>query len=226
MISKIIEKNKVIKLRKEGKTYSEIMRLVPVAKSSISLWLKEVGLSKAQKQRITKKRIDAAHRGGEARKQERLRVSNEIFSRSEKDIREITHRELWLIGVALYWAEGSKQKFNSVAQGVKFSNSEPRMIRIYLRWLMEVCKISIDRIHFCIYIHEIYKFRFKKVKKFWSKETGFPVSSFDKIYLKRHTTKTNRKNIGNMYNGGICVVVRRSTALNRQIEGWVRGIVK
>ncbi len=38
------EKEKAIALRKQGKTYSEILAKIPVAKSTLSLWLHDVGL--------------------------------------------------------------------------------------------------------------------------------------------------------------------------------------
>ena len=53
------EKAKAIAFRKEGKTYSEILKKVPVAKSTLSLWLRDVGLSKTQKQKITVKKHKA-----------------------------------------------------------------------------------------------------------------------------------------------------------------------
>jgi hypothetical protein len=49
MIPKFTEKEKAIKLRKSGATYSEVLREVPVSKSTLSLWLRDVGLSKTQK---------------------------------------------------------------------------------------------------------------------------------------------------------------------------------
>lgn len=55
MIFKSKLKEKAVALRKEGKVYSEILKEVPVAKSTLSLWLRDVGLAKAQKQRITQK---------------------------------------------------------------------------------------------------------------------------------------------------------------------------
>ena len=55
MIEKREEKEKAIKLRKQGKTYSEILSVVPVAKSTLAIWLQSVSLGKKQKQRITKK---------------------------------------------------------------------------------------------------------------------------------------------------------------------------
>jgi len=46
---------KAIELRKKGLSYSEILKCVPVAKSTLSLWLRSVGLSKKQRQRLTDK---------------------------------------------------------------------------------------------------------------------------------------------------------------------------
>ena len=42
-------KTKAIALRKKGYSYKEIMAEVPVAKSSISLWLKDTPLTKSEK---------------------------------------------------------------------------------------------------------------------------------------------------------------------------------
>ena len=50
MLAKIEEKQKAIALRKRGYSYSEILAEVPVAKSTLSLWLRSVGLAKKQKQ--------------------------------------------------------------------------------------------------------------------------------------------------------------------------------
>ena len=56
-------KQKAIKLRRQGKTYSEILTEVPVAKSTLSLWLREVDLSITQKQRITEKKKKSTKKG-------------------------------------------------------------------------------------------------------------------------------------------------------------------
>ena len=57
MIIKNELKSKAIELRKQGFSYSEILKQIPVAKSTLSVWLKNVGLSKKQKQKLTKKKI-------------------------------------------------------------------------------------------------------------------------------------------------------------------------
>ena len=53
-MTKINEKRKVIELRKEGKTYSEIRKMVKVSKSTLSLWLKTYPLSGKQLERVKK----------------------------------------------------------------------------------------------------------------------------------------------------------------------------
>ncbi len=223
MQSKITLKIQAVKLRKQGSTYSEILKEIPVAKSTLSIWLKEVGLAKSQVQRITEKRIQAALRGAYARREYRIKRTEEIHKEAASEISNINSRELWLIATALYWAEGSKEK-EGLNSRVIFSNSDPQMIKLFIKWLVEGLKINPTEIHFEIYIHRIYESRILEIKNFWSKSTNFNISKFSKVYYKQHNIKTIRKNVGNMYNGVLRVVVCRSSNLNRKIAGWVRQI--
>ncbi len=57
-MSKFNLKEKAILLRRQGMTYSEILKIIPVAKSTLSEWFKSVSLSVSQKHNITvKKRL-------------------------------------------------------------------------------------------------------------------------------------------------------------------------
>ena len=225
MFTNNLKKEKAIILRKEGKSYSEILKVIPVAKSTLSEWLRTVGLSKKISQRLTQKKIDAARRGGETKRRQRILQTQQIWGKASKDIRYITKRELWLIGVALYWAEGTKEKDFHHGSGVSFNNSDPRMIKIFIKWLLESCKISKDRISCEIYIHENSKNDVNEAKKYWSKVTGFTIGKFDKVYFKKNKIKTNRKNIGNLYYGLLRVKVSASSILLRQIAGWTESII-
>ena len=53
-MAKVSEKKKAIELRKQGLSYSEIRKIVTVAKSTLSLWLRSVGLAKRHIRRIKK----------------------------------------------------------------------------------------------------------------------------------------------------------------------------
>jgi len=222
MIKKIKEKQKAITLRKKGLSYNEILKRVPVAKSTLSLWLRDIRLAKRQKQRFTKKRRMAQIKAQQTCRNNRIKVTEEIKLLARKEIDKISERELWLIGVALYWAEGTKQKETNVSQAVRFGNSDANMVKIFLKWLMEICLIQKKDIHVRLYIHRIGNE--KRALDYWSKVTKIPVKEFQKTVFKKHNIKTNRKVDNSQYFGLLDVGVKKSTNLNRKIAGWIEGI--
>jgi hypothetical protein len=131
-----------------------------------------------------------------------------------------------LIGIALYWGEGAKEKEYRPGSGIKFSNSDPYMIRVFLRWLLEIVRVPEEKIYFDIYIHENYKDKINQVINYWSNNTGFSQKDFNHIYFKKNKINTKRKNIGDSYFGLLRIGVRSSSSLNRRITGWIQGINK
>ena len=218
------EQTKAISLRKMGHTYREILKQVPVAKSTLSLWLRNVGLSKRQVQRITEKKLAAGRRGANAQKLKRELSTQDIKESAAKEIDNLNFdwTYLWLMGAMLYWAEGAKEKTNSQATGVKFSNTDPLMLKLMKRWLLDVCNVPANQIVYNLYLHENHKFRLEAVKKYWLKV--LEIDRLQAVYFKKHTVKTVRKNIGENYFGLMMMVVKKSTSLNRRIAGWTEAI--
>ncbi len=225
MFTNLSKKEKAISLRKKGKTYSEILAQVPVAKSTLSDWLRSVGLSRPQIQRITEKKLLASRRGAETKKQQRILRQQVIRDSALSELKSLTKRELWLIGVALYWAEGSKEKESRPGSGIQFSNSDPRMIFVFVSWLKNICNIGIDRMTFEIYIHENSKNNLNKVSAYWAGALNMPEKLFKRIYFKKNKIITNRQNIGDLYFGLLRVKVSASSSILRKIAGWTEGIV-
>lgn len=217
-------KEKALILRRNGFTYSEILKKIPVAKSTLSLWLRSVGLSQRQKQRLTEKKLISMRKGWEARRKQRRTITESIKQKARSDIKTINNKELWLLGVMLYWAEGSKEKIGGRSSGIIFSNSDSYMIKIFLKWLKAIFDITGDKLTFQIYIHDNCKEKTQKVMDYWSEVAGYPMHKFGKIYFKKHNPKTRRKNQGNDYYGLMRIIVKKSTNLNRQIAGWIEGI--
>lgn len=219
-------KLKAIQLRKLGFSYSEILKTIPVAKSTLSLWLRSVGLSKRQKQRLTDKKMASIKRGWEAWRQIRKDKTKEIKMKAHSEINSIIvdEKKLLLMGAMLYWAEGSKEKEYNLGQGIIFSNSDPNMIRLFLKWLAVCMQLPKDQITFDIYIHKNHEQRIKEVQTYWQAVTGHSADKFGKIYYKKHNLSTVRKNTGSRYFGLLRVRVLKSTHLNRKIAGWIEGI--
>ena len=226
MLQKISEKNIALELRKKGFSYREILEKIKVSKSTLSLWLRSVGLSEKQEQRLSEKKLLSALKGAEKRREDRINLTAEIKNKASNEIGKITTRELWLIGTALYWAEGSKEKDYNPGSGVRFSNSDPEMIKLFLSWVYIIIKTRKEDIGFDIYIHESHRNNIDRVVNYWVSQTGFSHSNFKHIYFKRNKLKTKRNNIGENYYGLLRVTIKSSSSLNRKIAGWVRGICK
>jgi len=73
MIPKLIERNQAIASGRKGFFYHEILQKAPVAKSTLSLWLRSIGLSVQQKQRLTARKYAAALRGSQKRREQRIK---------------------------------------------------------------------------------------------------------------------------------------------------------
>jgi len=223
-MNKSKEKIKAVQLRKKGLTYNEILKQVPVAKSTLSLWLRDVGLAKAQYQVLTAKRKKAQRLGAEARRAQRIERTEEIYRQSEMEIGKLSKRELWLMGAMLYWAEGAKEKEWNHGVGLDFANSDPHMIQLYLKWLFEILHVQVSDITCRIALHETHLFRLDEIRKYWLGITSMPKECFTKENVKRHSIPTIRKNIGEDYRGLLQVRVKKSSHLNRKIVGWTKGI--
>ncbi len=129
------------------------------------------------------------------------------------------------MGIMLYWAEGSKEKVWRPGSGMEFSNSDPRMIRLFLEWLY-LCGVEKKDIQLKLHIHENHKKNMNKVMKYWMNQTRFSKKYFIRPYFKKHNPKTKRKNIESKYNGNLVVMIKKSSTMVRKVEGWVRGITK
>lgn len=222
-MKKPILQKRAVALRKEGLSYSEILKKVPVARSTLCIWLRSVNLSKRQKQKLTQRKLDAIIRGGIKVHQNRLNKCSRIREQALREAEKMMENPLWLAGIMLYWGEGTKEKENSHhGQRVAFNNSDPKMLKVYLKWLEEVLKISGKDIKKEIYIHETGNL--EKALEFWSKELACEKTDF-KVYFKKNKVKKVRYNNENYY-GLVRITVRKSTNLNRRIAGWTEGICK
>ena len=174
---------------------------------------------------LQKKRLAGVKRGGQAKRNQRIQTTREIEERSIMEIGKISPRELFLIDVILYWAEGSKQKEHNPSERVIFSNSDALMIAVFINWLKKV-GIPEDQMNISLYIHVTARHRVEEIARYWSKSLKLRINKLEKIYYKRVSSKSFRRNVGTEYYGQVRVTVKKSTNLNRRIHGWVLGITK
>src|SRR5687768_13501487 len=124
-----------VELRLQGRSYREIASVVPVSKSTLSLWLRDVPLTDAHRASLDARRVHGARSRADAVRAGRVRRVELLQAEAAAEIGPLTDRELFLLGVAAYWCEGTKTKPWRPAQGLAFINSDPGLIVLFLRWL-------------------------------------------------------------------------------------------
>ncbi|MFD5799267.1 hypothetical protein ACFWIO_38240 [Streptomyces diastatochromogenes] len=207
-------------LRMQGWTYNQIQAELGCSKSSVSLWVRDLPHPEPK---CTPEEQRARMNAGLAKlraNQDRERVATKQAAAAA--IGELSDRELFIAGVALYWAEGAKDKPYRRTEVLQFINSDPNVIKLFLRWL-ELLDVTRDRLTVRVSIHE--SADVEAAEKFWADIIGLDVSSFSKATLKKHNPRTVRKNTEDSYRGCLVIYVRQSADLYRRMEGAWYGIV-
>lgn len=211
-------------LRRAGRTYDEIVHELGVSKSSVSLWTRD--LPKPPTRRAGSysfKRVSAArHAQWDSVLAERERERAELKATAAAAVGTLSDRDLLLIGTALYWAEGAKDKPYDRREQLKFVNSDPDVVRVHLRWLTAM-GVASDRWTFALSIHE--SADLDRATAYWKSVVG-TAGRWRKPQLKRHKPLSRRKNVGAGYHGCLVVYVLRSRREYQLMDGTWRGIVE
>ncbi|MEU3840908.1 hypothetical protein AB0E88_12855 [Streptomyces sp. NPDC028635] len=211
---------KARELRQQGWTYDRIQLELGCSKSSISLWVRDLPRPEPrytpEEQRALMQEGLTRRRAADRQQHEKSKLSARI------EIGELTDRDLFMIGVALYWAEGAKSKPYDRRERAIFVNSDPGVIQVYLAWL-DLLDVDRERLSFRVLIHE--SADVEAAQRYWADVAEVDVSVFARPTLKKHNPKTVRKNIGDDYHGCLVIGVARSAGLYNRIEGWWDGIV-
>jgi hypothetical protein len=205
-------------LRGQGMDYEEITAALGVSKSTVSLWVRDLPIPARLSYAECRQRSAEGSRGyWETERPAREARRAAVREASAAQIGGLTDRELLIAGAIAYWCEGAKNKPHRRSDRVIFINSDPTLIRFFLRFLDATGTARTD-LSFRIYIHE--SADVASAQRFWLEITGAPAGQFRTPTLKRHNPKTVRKNVGEDYHGCLRIDVNRSADLYRKIEGW------
>ena len=175
------EKDKAITLRKKGYSYKDILAEVRVSKSSISMWLQDLPLTKQEKSYL-KSRRDANITRGRMRAASslhalRIQRDNVLLQDAKAEFETHKSNSFFHTGLALYWAEGTKR--SSV---FGFANSDSEMIDLMLSWIEEFFKVQRSTIKVRLFIHKPYAH--ERCELWWSKQISVPINNFQKTIYK------------------------------------------
>jgi hypothetical protein len=201
------EQEEARRLRAEGKTLLEIATTLGVAKSSASIWVRDVPFTSSPRRTGGRRRRHPFHDA-------KVRQIQELNVIGRHIIGELSDDAFLAAGAALYAGEGAKRDGS-----VGFANSDPAMIRFFCTWLRAVFDIDETRLRGRVYLHE--GLDLDAAENFWSALTQIPRSQFTKPYraVPDATIRHNKHEHG-------CAYVHYGSAeVHRSIMGLVRALL-
>lgn len=222
MKRKLIEYEKALQLRKRGKSIKQIARLLGVSVSIVSVWCREIELTDQQQEKLKKRKIRVRHLRYLAKQSHFKKIARvkKLLQDAKNEINPLSKQELFLTGLALYWAEG----FKSIKEGrLGFCNSDPRMIKFMLKWFQKSLKINRKDFILRTEFNISHKDRTGEIKDYWSKITGIPLEQFEKPFYQRSNWLREYSN-RDKYFGILRIRVRRSSELLNKTRGWIDGL--
>ena len=209
---------KARELRARGYTYVEIAAELGVSKSSVSLWARDLPrVGRISYEETRKRNAQGVSSYWEAEGLRREARRQAVSAAASTEVGSLSDREIIIAGAIAYWCEGSKSKPYRRDDRVTFINSDPGLIRFFMRFLVAT-STPLDRLICCVQIHE--NADVAAAQRFWERVTGLDPAQFRRPSIKRHNPKTVRKNTGADYHGCLVIHILRGADLYRRIEGW------
>lgn len=182
MVPKVLEKAYAIGLRKKGFSYNEILKKVPVSKSSLSLWLRETPLSDEEKRLLKDRTSSNTNRGllkaAAAHRANRDARDQKMFEEMRVLFYDHRTEPFFTAGIVLYWAEGTKRNGGTFL----FTNSDQDTHVIMLDWLERYFQIPREQVGIRLYTH--LPFAHERSEDWWSSTLSIPMSNFRKTIYK------------------------------------------
>ena len=213
------ERERARELRRRGWSVRAIAQKIKCAKSSVSVWVRDIPLTPEQIERLKsnqdKGRAKAANHPNSS-KFKWARIRQCISDDAKREISSnCSLKELKLVGTALYWAEGYMASRNSFV----FANSDAGMIKLMMRFLIKVCRIPLNKLRGRVNIHP--HLDIKKAQQYWSQISGIPLRQFYKPLLAvSRSSKQKRRTLPY----GTFRIIVSDVVLCSRIKGWIEGV--
>ncbi len=187
-------------LRRAGLSYGEIMEMIPVKKSTLATWCREVRLTPEQISAIKERRPSTKRDIPRNTQRKRHREAEMISSQAALEAEHLVADPFWTAGVSLYWGEGSK-----TIRRLSMANADPAALRLFKRWSEQ-------------YLAPNHGWRAKlnlhadndelAARQWWSTQLEVPLIDFTKTYAKPDGTGHRKNHLPHC----VCTLVKRRSA--------------
>jgi hypothetical protein len=186
-------------LRRLGHSYGEIMDLIPVQKSTLATWCREVDLTEEQVAAIKTRRAPQPGIPRDTQRKRRQEVEL-IRTQARKDIVRFLAQPLWVADVALYWGEGSQ-----TPRRLALANADPAALRLFKTWgTAHHQPASGWRARLNLHADNDES----AARGWWSRELSISIDDFTKSYVEPDGTGHRKNHLP----FGVCTLTKRKSA--------------
>ncbi len=175
-------------LRGDGWSVNDIAAELGVARSTAWQWVRHLPLDpdsdRARRKREHSKVMTEARWA--RHRLERDAAKKAVMTAARVDVGRLSDRDILLLGDAIYWCEGTKSTPWRPDYKIRFINSEPALVVLFLRFL-DANGVREDRIRYRVTIHQTADV--SAAAAWWVARLGLDPSRFYAPGIKRHTPK-------------------------------------
>jgi len=207
------DKHLSLKLRGQNKSYNKISRELGVPKSTLSGWFSKIDWSQNIKNELTRKANFVAKKRlrliNKARREMWEQWREEARQQARDDFPRFKSDPLFISGIMIYWGEGDSKMGNPF----RLSNTDPRMIALYTKFLTESLNIPKENLRSTIILYP--DLSEEKCINFWAKIIGIPKSQFYKTQFIKGKHPTKR------LSNGICMITCGNRQIKEKVLVWI-----
>ena len=206
----------VCRLRREGHSLNEILRQVPVSRSTASVWVRDIRLSPAQIERL-RERTNHRAAGREVFRQV-MRAQREarwaqFHAAAEHEWESLRHDPQFMFGLALYIGEGSKSEDCCVS----LTNCNAGVITKGIEFFVKL-GVPSGKIKVALHLHP--GLCEETARAYWQQTTGLPLTQFYRTVWAVSRASSGKK--GHIQPCGTCRIVAYSVRIRQKLEVWMR----
>jgi len=178
-------KEEAIFFREQGLIHQNISNILNVPVATIQYWIKDIKLTKEQKQNIKE---NSFKKKSSFWFNQRLQYQQEGIVLAKKYM----DNPLFGIMCGLYWGEGHKPTNKSKGQGaLDLGNTDLDMIKLWIKCLNKFFNINNNDIKFRIHYCPNDLVTIEQAKNYWSTNLKLNKKLFGKTFIKNKTIRNN-----------------------------------
>jgi tRNA G10 N-methylase Trm11 len=222
-MAKSILKLKARKMRQDGESIRAIASTLVLPKSTISLWCRDIELSKQQIAKLLVNKENGMRlgqiNGALIQKKRRLHKIAMYEKEGIERMKKMSEADFFTAGLALYLGEGTKKN-----RRIEFINSDPRVIKFMVQWFEKFFSVKRADFTASVVINDSHMERENTVNKFWAHYLDFKPEQFRKMVFVKSRQKKVYENHHN-YFGTFRFRILKSTDLCYKILGLIGGLL-